>query len=512
MPANRNKQIAKNTLMLYLRMLLITAVSLYTVRIILNELGVEDYGIYSVIIGVVALCSFLTGSMAMATQRFFSFALGENDTEALKKIFTVNWMLYGMISCFAFVILETAGLWFINERLQIPPDRFEEARNLYHLSIFTLIAGIFTSPFVAMLIAHEDMQIYAFISIGEALMKLGAAFLLTFLTWDKLELYGFLLLAIATINAITYIATCAFKYEECQFREFHWDKSRFIEIIGFTGWTLFGQVTTVVRTHAVTILLNQTFNPGVVAARAIATQVSTQVNIFSRNFNTGLYPPIIKAYAAGNKEEMFSYIYNGSKITFFLMWIFALPLFIEMEAVLTLWLKTPPPDSVLFVRLALIEALIFSASMPLTTAARAPGKMRLYELTLGTIQLLILPASWLVLQIGGPAYSVFIVAIVANLIMFFARLAIVRWLVGISYKEFLRTVCIPICGVMLVSAALAISMDQFLPQNFLFVCISILFTGFTSMVSIYFIGLNRQWREKTRAMIASRIVKLKAST
>lgn len=505
---SNNKRIAKNTLMLYFRQILILLVSLYTVRVVLEALGVEDYGIYSVVGGIVSFFSFLSGTMASATQRFFSYAIGQRDYEKLKKTFTVNWIIYGVIAIIALILLETVGLWFINEQLNVPPERFESARWIFHFSVFMFITTIFSTPFMAIIIAHEDMQIYAYVSIVEVLMKLGVVFLLVHLPWDKLELYGMLTFAVSVIITLIYVVICLRKYDECQYRKFYWDKGLFHEIIGYTGWTLFGQITSVGRNQAVTILLNQVFNPVVVAARAIAINITSQINVFSNNFNTGLYPPIIKSYAANDKKEMFSLLFNGSKITFFLMWVFALPFFLEMDTILTVWLKNPPPEAVLFTRLALVEVLINSISLPLMTAARAPGKMKTYEFTLGCIQIGIFVTSWFVLKMGAAAYSVFVVAIVANLVMFIVRLLLVRMLIGLSLSQFFNQVVLPILIVILVSAIPSFAIHFVLPMGFCFAGVSVLTSVIITCISTYFLALDRQMREKVRRIIVTRVHKI----
>lgn len=505
MTSNTTKRIVKNTLFLYLRTLLIAGVSLYTVRVVLNTLGIQDYGIYSVVGGLVALGVFLPNSMASATQRFFSFALGENDHGKLKRVITVNLVIYAAIALIALIALESIGLWFVNEQLRVPAERFEVARRLYHISTLTFIIAIFTSPFRAIILAHEDMHIYAYVSVSDALLKLAAVFLLASLPWDKLELYGLLLLVLALINLFIYLGICLYKYEECRFHGLQWDNDLLREILGFTGWTLFGQLSTVARNQAVTVLLNQSFNPAVVAARAIAVNVATQVNSFSGNFNNSLYPPIIKSWAAGNKQEMYSLVTNGSKLTFFLMWIFTLPLLLEMDAVLHLWLKQPPPDAVLFTQLSLVEALLMSVSLPIAAAARAPGRMRTYELALGSIQVGIFAVSWFVLKQGAPAYSVFVVAIAANLLMFFVRLVIVCNLTGLRVTNFLHQVTPPVLGVVALSSALSFSVSMLLPQGLLFSGLSVLLSLLITAICIYFVGLDRKWREVIRNMIVSRL-------
>lgn len=499
-----NKRIANNTLMLYFRQILILFVSLYTVRIVLDILGVEDYGLYNVVAGIVTFFSFLSGTMASATQRFFSFALGGGDLDRLKKVFSVNIIIYISIAILAIVLLESFGLWFVKSQLKIPLDRMNAVLFLYHFSIATFFVSIFTAPFLAIIIAHEEMQIYAYVSILEALLKLGVVFLLTYINYDKLQLYGALVFFVAIINASVYISVCLNRYQECQFKTLFWDKSLFKELVGFTGWTLFGQITTVMRGQAITILINQFFNPATVAARAIANNISSQVNLFSNNFNVGLYPPIIKSYASEDKETMFSLIFNGSKITFFLLWVFALPLFICMEIVLGFWLKDPPADSILFTRLALCEVVINSISLPIITAARAPGKMKSYELTLGFIQLLILPICLLILRMGYSASSVYITTIIVNICMFFIRLVIVKKLIGISLLSFFTFVVRPVLLIMLISSILPFLILNSSTSE-LATVVSAILGILLACFSMYFFGLSKDWKYKVLYIIKSKI-------
>ncbi|HOG19852.1 MAG TPA: oligosaccharide flippase family protein [Salinivirgaceae bacterium] len=500
-----NKRIARNTIMLYIRQIVTLLIGLYTVRVVLDVLGVEDYGIYNTVAGVVGLLGFLSETMASASQRFFSFALGQNDRKQIQMVFSVNFIIYLAIAVVALVLFETLGLWFVNEKLVVPPERYEASCTIYHYAVMTFVVMIMRSPFMALIIAHEDMQIYAYMSILEAVLKLGIVYLLVFINFDKLELYGTLVFIITMLTTLIYVGIALKKYRKYNFKINKWNKTLFKEITDFTGWTMFGQLTNTLRHQAVTVLLNQVFNPLVVAARTIATSVSGQINVFANGFNTSLYPPIIKYYAANEKQNMFSLIYNGSKITFFLMWILALPLFLEMETVLNIWLKDVPQYAVLFTKLTIIESVIFSISMPLTTAARAPGRMKIYELTLGTIQILIFVFSWIVLKLGAAAYSVFIVAIIANIVMFFVRLIIVSKLIQLPKIQFFRNVVIPIMGVSVVSFILSYTVHSVLPDGIVFAIISILASVIFCAISMYFIGLNKYWRRKVREIVINRV-------
>lgn len=502
------KRIFKNTLMLYFRQILILLVSLYTVRVVLNTLGVEDYGIYNVVGGIVSFFSFLSGTMASATQRFFSFSLGQKDDNKLNITFSVNLIIYIIIAVISVILLETIGTYFVYNKLNVPAERFEAACFIFHCSVITFIFSIFASPFMAIIIAHEDMQIYAYVSIVEVFLKLIIVFLLNILTADKLKVYGVLLTVVSIINAGIYIFICFKKYTECQIRKFYWSKAQFAETLKFTGWTLFGQLTSVTRTQAVTILINQVFNPMVVSARAVAMQVSNYIKIFSSNFNTGLYPSIIKTYAADDREEMFSLVFNGCKITFFLMWIFALPLFMEMDYVLTLWLKTPPEQVVLFTRLALLEVLIDTICLPIMTAARAPGKMMWYEISLGIVQVSIFVVDYLLFKFFSiPAYVVFVVAAIGNLLMFFIRLINVKYLINFPVIRFLYKVVLRIIIVIFCTGGLSYGIHYVRPYNFGGVCLSVIISVFISIFTMYGIGLTKIEKARIFQMIKNKFIK-----
>ena len=497
------KRILKNTFVLYVRQLITMLVSLYTVRVVLNTLGIEDFGVYNAVAGVVALFSFLSGSMASATQRYFSFAMGRHID--LKGIFTTNLLIYIIIAVVAILLLETCGLWFVLHRLNIPPGRQYEVCWLYHFSVLTFTGMVFSTPFIAIMIAHEDMHLYAGTSIIEAILKLIIVFLLMLFPGDKLVVYGALLFIVSLCNALLCIGICFLKYEECSFRRFLVEKTLLREIFSFTGWTLFGNFTNVIRNQAVTILLNQLFSPLVVAARSIALNVSGCVNIFANNFNVGLYPSIIKQYAAGERKQMFQLLFSGSKICFFLMWLLTLPMFLEMDFILDLWLEQLPEGAVLFSRLSLIESLIMAVSLPLTTAARAPGKMMMYELTLGIIQLLIFPASWFVLFCGGAASSVFIIAIAANLIMFIVRLFLLHRLIMLPVWKFIYSVIMPILLIIAFSAVPVSILESVLPSGLMNCFLVGILSLSLSALSMFFIGFCREERQKIVGIIMQKL-------
>lgn len=500
-----NSKVMKNTLMLYTRQILLIFVSLYSIRVILNLLGVEDFGIYSVVAGTVTLCSFLTGSLRAATQRYFSFALGKKDTELLNKTFCVNIVVYIGVGVVVIFLLEVIGIWFIENKLTIPTERLSSAIFLYHFTVLAFCLGVITAPFTAIIIAHEDMQYFAIISVVEALMKLGILYFLVYIPGDKLELYGILLFVVSIVIAFGYATICSIKYNECQYKRFYWDAKLLKEIMQFTSWTLFGQLTTVARYQAITILLNQFFNPAVAASRAIAITVSTQVNTFSNNFNTGLYPAIIKNYAEKNFDDLYSLIYTGSKLTFFLMWVMVLPLVIEMEFVMTTWLGVVPVGAILFLKLTLLESLIYSVSLPLSTAARAPGKIKYYEITLGIMQLAIFCISYVFLELGFDAYVVFVVAVAINILMFIVRLQFVSKMINLSKVGFYKVVCLPIAYVMISAGPISFIFSNAMPSGPFFSIFNIVVILIINLTTIYLFGLSKLEKRQVLKFLQSKL-------
>jgi O-antigen/teichoic acid export membrane protein len=488
--SNNNKRIAKNTLMLYIRTLLTMVVSLYTVRVVLDVLGQVDYGVYQAIAGVVTFFAFLSNSMAQASQRFLSFAIGQDDTERLHKTFANTQIIYLLIAVILVVLLETVGTYFVYNHLLVPPERVEAVRWVFHFAVFSFMASISVAPYTAAILAHEDMHVYAYLSIADAVLKLVAVFLLTFFSWDKLKLYSVLTLGMTLIIALVFVFYCRVRYRECK-SGLSLDKALIKEMLGFTGWSVFGSFTVMMSGQAVTILLNQFFNPVVVAARAIAMQISSVVSSFSANFNGSLTPPIVKSYAQNDLEHFYSLILKGTKITYYLMLIIVLPIFYALPQILTLWLKNPPQDTVLFVRLTLIKALIDSVSYPIMASARATGKVRVYELSLGSILLLDFVICWLAVRLGAAAFSVFVVAIGAATLMFFVRFAIVRHLTGLSFRKFLKTTIIPAFFVTLLSVTASYLFVDYFSQGLIPTILAMSTIVAITGALIYFIGINR---------------------
>jgi O-antigen/teichoic acid export membrane protein len=471
-------------------------VSLYTVRAVLNTLEVEDYGIHSVVTGVVAMFGFLSNVLSFGTQRFLSLEIGRgNNIEQLNRVFNVSIVIYLLIAVVIAVFAESIGFWFLNNKMPLPAERMEAARWIYQCAILSLICTGLATPCIAMVLAHEDMNIYAIASIIRVLLDLASVILLRFISWDKLKLYGLLISIIALIYMLIYWIICAIKYPDCRFR-FYWEKKLFKEMTVYNSWMLFGSISGVAKLQVINILLNQFFNPAVVAARSITVSVNNVVNSFSNSFSMALRPPIVKCYAARENEKVLSLIFLGTKMVYFLTYIFVLPLLLEMPIVLSLWLKNAPAYSVVFTQLVLVEVLFDSICYPMNTVMMATEKIGLYELTAEGVLLFNLPAAWIALQLGAPPYSVMIAGIGVRFISFVLRILIINQFVDFPVLVFLRTVLARIGIVAVLSAIIPFFVFRTMKYGFLRLCL-VTGTGIVSLsVCMYFIGLTGVERKR----------------
>lgn len=416
---NENKKrIAKNTIMLYIRMLFYMGVSLYTSRIVLRTLGVEDFGIYNVVGGIISMLGFLNASLTGSTARFITFAIGKGDFNALKKTFACTSNLHLTLAVFIIILGETIGLWFLNTQLTIPPERMEAANWIYQASIISAFLGIAQMPYNSIIVAHEKMNVYAYIGILEVSLKLGIVYLLTISPYDKLITYSFLLTGTGILISLIYAIYCRYHYKECRYH-FIWDKSLYKELLSFSGWTLYSTLSWMGKNQGINMLLNIFFGPTVNAARGIAFQVNSAVKSFITNFSTAFDPQITKLYAAGKLQELYPFISQCTKLSFLLLLFFALPITMETDFILNIWLGDVPQYAALFTKLVLIESLIDVISSAMTYGISATGKIKYYQISIGTANLFNLPISYLFLRLGFNPQSVFIISIFITLTTLF---------------------------------------------------------------------------------------------
>lgn len=498
-----NRRIAKNTLFLYFRMLLTMAVALYTSRVVLNTLGVEDFGIYNVVGGVVAMFSLVSSSLSSAISRFITYELGRGNPKKLKIIFSSAINIQVALAILICILAESVGVWFLNNKMNIPASRLLAANWVLQCAIFTFMVNLVSVPYNAAIIAHERMKAFAYVSFLEVTLKLGAVFILYITTFDKLKTYAIILLCISIVIRLVYGIYCKKHFTECNYH-FVYDKSVMKEVASFAGWNFIGSSSGVLRDQGGNIILNLFCGPTVNAARGIAFQVNTAVNSFVTNFMIALNPQITKSYALGDKEYMMTLIYQGARFAFYLLLLLSLPVIVNTRYILFLWLKVVPEHTVMFVRLILAFALSESISQPLITAQLATGKIRNYQLLVGGLQMLNLPVSYILLRLGYIPEITIIIAICISQCCLIARLYMLRKMIQLKFWFYMKNVYLKVLLVSIVAAIIPWVGSCFLSEsfiNFFFItCTSIICTLF----SIFFIGCNH----KERFLIKEKIINL----
>lgn len=486
-----SKRIAKNTLLLYIRMLFTMAVGLFTSREVLAILGIKDYGIYNVVAGFVLMFSFFTNSLSAAISRFLTFELGkQGELKQLKKIFSTSVNVLLILSIVIIILAEIIGIWFLNTKLNIPNDRMYAANWVFQFSLLSFALNLVSVPYNASIIAHEKMNAYAYISIIEVTLKLIIVYMLYLSSYDKLITYSILFALVGLIIRIIYGVYCKYHFEECSYH-FLIDKNMIRDITSFASWNLIGNGAYLFNTQGINIAMNLFFGVTVNAARGVATQVENVIRQFVTNFTTALNPQITKSYAAGNMEYMFKLVCRGSKYSYFLMLFFAVPFLFEAEIILKLWLKEIPEHTTTFLRLTIIGAMCDILGNSTANACWATGKVKKYYLWVGSIGSLVFFISYILFKLEFPAYSSYIVFIIIYIILIFVKLQIIKELisfpVSMFYKETLRRI-------------IPVSIMTFLVTSipYIFMPISIgrmLLTGILStiilIVSIYIFGLEK---------------------
>lgn len=469
------------------------AVSLYTSRIVLNTLGVTDYGIYNVVGGFITMFGFLNSSMASATQRFLSFELGRKDYLQLGRVFSMSLNIHFVIALIILVLGETVGLWFVNTHLTIPAERMMAANWVYQFSILAFLVNVVSVPYNAAIIAHERMTVYAWVSIIEVSLKLLVVFMLQWFGFDKLKFYAVLIFLVSFMIRIIYGVYCKKNFSESRY-QFFWDKTLFNTLFNYAGWNLWGNAAAALYGQGVNILLNIFFGPAVNAARGIAYSVRAAVNGFVANFQIAINPQIVKSYAINDLKYMHQLIFQGAKYSFFLLFALSLPILLETEIILRLWLKIVPEYTVIFTQLVIINILIDSISGPLMTAAQASGRIKLYQGVVGGLLILILPLSYLFLKLGHEPQVTLYISIIISLIALYARLKIISPLVDLSISGYIKKVILRIIPVAVISVIFSLAIKHYLiniPLKPLIVSVgSVLLVG----LSLYFVGISRSER------------------
>lgn len=507
--STNNKRIAKNTLLLYFRMLFMMVVSLYTSRVILNTLGVVDYGINNVVGGVIAMLGFLTGSLGAASSRYITYDLGKGDMAVMKRTFGNILSIHFILAGIVLVVGETLGLWFMSTQLQIPSERMTAAMWVYQFSIFSSILAVISVPYNATIIAHEKMSAFAYISIVDAVLKLLIVYLLLVIPYDKLIVYAILFFCIQAFDRIVYGVYCSRHFEETRTRP-SYDGKLFREIFAFAGWTMNGNLAVIGYTQGLNILLNMFFGPAINAARGIAVQVQGVCQQFCSNFQMALNPQLTKSYAQGDLKDMHRLLVKSSKFSFYILFFIVLPLMLEAGFVLKVWLGIVPEHTVTFLRLILIVGLLYTLSNPILVSVHATGKLKRFQIIEGSMLLSIVPIAYILLKFFGirPEY-VFVVHIIVELFTQYARLRIVLPMISMQLSDYVKNVINPILKVLVLSPIIPIVIYKVMQQSVLkffvvcFVCVICM------SVVIYFIGCTYNERLFLHNKMSTIILKIK---
>lgn len=499
-----NKRIAKNTLLLYVRMLFLMLISLYTSRVILNALGVEDYGIYNVVGGVVAMFSMISASLNSAISRFITYELGIGDLNKLKIVFSSSVTIQIGLAVFFLLIVETVGVWFVNYKMVIPVDRLVAANWCLQLSAITFSINLISVPYNAAIIAHEKMSAFAYISIIEAVGKLLIAWLILISPIDKLIFYAIMLAFMAIVIRYIYMYYCKRHFVECTYF-FIYDSSLLKRIFGFAGWNMIGTSSAILRNQGTDILINLFFGPAVNGAKAIANQVNAAIDGFVQNFMIAMNPQITKSYANGNHHYMLDLVMKGAKFSYFILLFLGLPILLNTGFILQLWLKIVPAHAVLFVQLIIVMTMCDSLSHTLVAAILAEGEIKLYMAVVGGLQMLNIPIAYIALWLGCIPEITVVIAIILSQVCLFTRILFLKRKVNLSVREYMYKVYFVIVSVTLLAALLPVCLKTIMNDGWLSFVLVTVVTLACTVVSIYSVGLSRDERQmvllKTKEVI-----------
>lgn len=507
-----NKRIAKNTILLSIRMGFVLFLGLYTTRVTLNALGVDDFGIYNVVAGFVSMFVFLNTSMSNGIQRFFNFELGRNGIEGARKVYVMSLVIQFLLLIIILLLTETLGLWYLHNKMVIPADRFEAAQWVFQFSVLSFVFVIMQVPFNAAIMAHERMNYYAFIGVLDAILKLIIVLLIPFADCDLLILYSALIAGVSLLNFIL-----AYTYTKKNFEEIGikllFEKGLFRSMLSFSGWNIFGTFAGMMREQGLNMILNLFFGPVVNAARGIAYQVSAGLQGFVSNVSIAIRPQIVQSYAQGDVTRTINLMHSQSKLSIIILYMLAYPIMLEIDFVLSLWLGTEIPEyTASFIRIVILISFVNNMNTSTSAVVHATGRMRKYQLTGCIINLSTLPVAYYALKLGCVPNSVFWITLVFTILMQTACFFVLRTLIAFSIRRYMRQVVFPFVLVIATSFSIPLLPYNCIEVGFLrfsiVTIVALLSTGF----SFYFIGLNKQEKVMAKSMLLKLVRFLKLSS
>lgn len=500
MNTQHNKRIAKNALMLYIRMILMMCVSLYTSRVILNALGVEDFGIYNIVAGVVAMFSLLSGSLSTAISRFLTFEQGRGDIIHLKRVFSTSITIQIALGVVIALLIESIGVWFLNTKMVIPIERLSVANWVLQLSIVTFVINLLSVPYNALIISHEKMSAFAYIGIFEAIGKLTVSYLVNISPIDSLMFYAILICILSLCVRLVYMFYCKANFEECIYIHVY-DKVLVRKMFSFAGWNFLGAGSALLMTQGINILINLFFGVTLNAARGIAVQVDNAITQFTNNFTIAVNPQITKSYAKGDLPYMHKLICAGSKYSFFLMLLISLPILFETRYILHLWLKLVPDYTIQFVRLTICISLLSVVSNTLVTSMLATGEIKKYQIIIGGLGMLVFPFSYLFYKFGFPPEYAYYINFTIFVFQLIIRLYLLKGMIELPVIMFLDKVILKDILVALSACALPLLLVLFLDVSFLRFLLTSIVCVFSTALAIFLFGLTIQEKKVFKAAL-----------
>ncbi|MBQ0030418.1 MAG: hypothetical protein KBT32_08285 [Bacteroidales bacterium] len=432
---DNNKRIAQNTILLYVRMIILMIVNLYTSRVVLSALGIEDYGLYEAIAGFISMFSLLSGSLSSAISRYITFVLGENNIDKLKRVFSTSIIIILSIATFSVILSEVFGVWFLNAKMTIPIGREDAANWVFQFSLLSFVIGLWSTPYDALIIAHERMNAFAYIGIFEGLIKLLVAILISFSSIDRLIFYAALMCVSSAIIRIIYSIYCSRNFQECKIT-WIFDKKLFQEMFTFAGWNFIGFSSGLLRNQGINILFNIYYGPVINAARGLSGQVNTALTKFSQNFVSAIKPQITKSYAENKIDVSNNLTMRSSRLTFFLFLLMGLPFIFESDYILSIWLKEVPPHTSCFVKIIIINSLIDSISQPLIQLMLATGNIKKYQILVGATILMSFPFAWIILCLTNIPELAQSTLIIFSILAMIIRIEMLNNMTGFNKKTF----------------------------------------------------------------------------
>lgn len=502
--SSNNKRIAKNTLFLYFRMMFIMLITLYTSRVVLDKLGIVDYGINNVVGGLAGMFTFFSSSLANASQRFLNIELGKKNIIGAKRVFNQHLVIYLCFIGGVLLLAETIGLWFVLNKLVIPQDRLVASLWVYQLTIISLCVTLLGIIFNSVIIAHEDMKVYSYVGIYEGVAKLAIAFIISFAPFDRLICYAILLLFVTLSTQFFYAYHCFKKYQECRL-DLHWEQKAFKETLPLVSWNLVGTAVYAINHQGTNLLLNMYFGPVVNAARAVSLQINNAISNFGTSFYTSVRPQITKSYAAGDYEYMNKLFFYSSKYSVFLLWMLCLPVMLNIDQILSIWLVDVPEYTSVFTIWILAYSMVDILNNPIWSIALSIGKLKKYIMIGSGVFLSAFPISYVCLEMGASPTSVFIVLFAVRIIYLFVVIKIIRSYISFSIKEYFNQVISRSLGVVFVSGALSYMISSFIPQTFAGLILNITLCLFTIALVTWTLGLNSSERKQVFSLVKNKI-------